>query len=289
MADVAPLAVTEIAPGVFVHQAPYALIAPENRGDIANLGFVVGDEAVAVIDTGGSPAVGRALLAAVRAVTDKPVRYIVNTHVHPDHLMGNVAFRDTGARFVGHAKLGRSLAARAPFYLDQAQRQLAAADAAGSEPVGPDIVVEGGLELDLGGRVLQLEAHPTAHTDADLTLLDEKTGTWFLGDLLFVRHLPTVDGSLLGWLAEMRRLEARRVTRLVPGHGPLDLAWPDALAPQRRYLERLAADVRRDIAAGRSISEAAETAAIGERDAWALFDEFNPRNATTAYQELEWE
>jgi len=287
--DAAPLTVAEVAPGVFVHQAPYALIAPANRGDIANVGFVVGEAAVAVVDSGGSPAVGRALLAAIRARTDKPIRYVVNTHVHPDHLLGNEAFRGEGTAFVGHRKLARALAARAPFYLDQAARQLAPADAAGIELVPPDIAVDGMLRLDLGGRALVLEAHPTAHTDADLTVLDEATGTWFLGDLLFVGHLPTLDGSLTGWLAEMDRLAARQVAHVVPGHGPLDLGWPAALAPQRRYLERLAAGVRREIAAGRSIAQAAEEVGIEERDAWALFETFNPHNVTAAYQELEWE
>ena len=286
---VAPLAVTEVAPGVFVHEAPFALIAPDNRGDIANLGFIVGDDAVAVIDTGGSVATGAALLAAVRAHTDKPVRYVVNTHVHPDHLAGNAAFAGEGAKIVGHHKLARALGARAPFYREQADRQLAPADAAESRFLPPDIGVEGTMRLDLGGRELVLEAHPTAHTDADLSVLDVETGTWFLGDLLFAGHLPSLDGSLTGWLAEMDRLADRPVARVVPGHGPRSMAWPDALVPQRRYLARIAADVRALIAEGRSISAAAETAGMSERDAWALFDTFNPHNATAAFQELEWE
>jgi quinoprotein relay system zinc metallohydrolase 2 len=286
---VSPLAVVEVAPGVFVHEAPFALIAPANRGDIANLGFIIGDDAVAVIDTGGSRAVGEALLAAVRARTDKPVRYVVNTHVHPDHLAGNAAFAGEGAQIVGHHKLARALAARAPFYREQADRQLAPEDAARSDFLPPDIGVEGTMRLDLGGRKLVLEAHPTAHTDADLSVFDATTGTWFLGDLLFAGHLPTIDGSLTGWLAEMDRLAVRPVARIVPGHGPATMAWPDALVPQKRYLSRIAADVRALIAEGRSISAAAETAGLSERDAWALFEEFNPRNATAAFQELEWE
>lgn len=286
---VEPLAVAEVAPGVFVHEAPYTLIAPANRGDIANLGFIVGDDAVAVIDTGGSVAVGEALLAAVRAHTDKPVRYVVNTHVHPDHLAGNAAFAGEGAKIVGHHKLARALAARSAFYRQQADRQLAPADAARSDFRAPDIAVEGTMRLDLGGRELVLEAHPTAHTDADLTVLDTTTGTWFLGDLLFAGHLPSLDGSLTGWLAEMDRLAGRPVARVVPGHGPRSMTWPDALVPQRRYLARIAADVRALIAEGRSISAAADSAGLSEREAWALFDEFNPHNATAAFQELEWE
>lgn len=285
----APLPVTAVAEGVYLHQGVHAESGPDNLGAIANIGFVVGRDAVAVIDTGGSYAVGAALLAAIRARTDLPVRWVVNTHVHPDHLLGNGAFRAPGVTFVGHAKLARALSQRGAFYLEQSHRQLDPADAAATVIVPPDVAVADRMEIDLGGRTLLLEAHPTAHTDDDLTVLDAATGTWFLGDLLFVGHIPTLDGSILGWIAEMDRLAGRDVARVVPGHGPLGLAWPEALAPERRYLTRLAEAVRSEIAAGRTMSEAAARVGLDEATAWALFDEFNRRNVIAAYHELEWE
>lgn len=284
-----PLSVAEIAPGVFVHQGAYALFAPSNRGDIANLSFVVGRDAVAVIDTGGSAATGQALRAAIRAVTDKPIRYVINTHMHPDHVFGNAAFADDRPEFIGHHKLARALAMRAERFLAVNAELLGAEAFAGTRLIAPTRAVQDRLIIDLGERELILEAQPTAHTDNDLTIQDPTTGTLFLGDLLFVRHVPALDGSIRGWLALIDRLEQVAVKRVVPGHGPPAMAWPEAIQPQKRYLQRISADVRSMIKQGRSIADAAASVGLSEKDAWLLFGEFNARNVTAAFAELEWE
>jgi quinoprotein relay system zinc metallohydrolase 2 len=285
-----PLSVQEIAPGVYVHQGRYELFAPSNAGDTSNSGFIIGRDGVAVIDTGGSPRIGEALLAAIRARTKLPIKYVINTHMHPDHVFGNVAFAGENPTFAGHHKLPRALAARADRYLAMNKELLGDAAFADERIIPPTLLVEDKTELDLGDRTLVLEAQKTAHTDNDLTVFDKKTGTLFLGDLLFARHTPALDGSIRGWLDLIGRLKARTdVARVVPGHGPASMQLPDALLPEERYLKRVADDVRTFIKEGRTMSEATKAAGLSEKDAWLLFDAYHARNVSAAFAELEWE
>jgi quinoprotein relay system zinc metallohydrolase 2 len=283
-----PLAVTEIAPGVFVHNGVHEEASAANEDGIANIGFIIGDDAVAIIDPGGSFAEGSALRAAVRAYTDRPVRYVIMTHVHPDHIFGAAAFRGDHPDFVGHAKLPGALAQRADYYLRRLHSALGK-EAEGSEIVRPTVLISDRLDLDLGGRRLVLRAHGPAHTDNDLTIFDEKTHTFWLADLLFVDRIPVVDGSLVGWLKELREVTAIPAERAVPGHGPASVPWPGAAEPERRYLEAVVRDTRAAIKTGIGIADAWRHVANSERGQWVLFDDYHPRNVTAAYKELEWE
>ncbi|PKU24142.1 quinoprotein relay system zinc metallohydrolase 2 [Telmatospirillum siberiense] len=281
-----PLEMREIAPGVFVHQAPYEEATPANRGDIANLGFIVGDQAAAVIDSGGSLREGKALLAAVRRVTDRPVAYVINTHFHPDHIFGNAAF--PVARIVGHQRMAAALKDRGAYYRQTLDRDLGEV-AAGSAVVPPDLAVTDSLGLDLGNRRLLLQAWPPAHTDCDMTVRDERTDSWFLGDLLFCRRMPTIDGSLRGWIARLEQLRAIPAARAVPGHGPATVAWPDATDPLLRYLTGLSDEVRTALKNGVSLAEATGTVGRDLKADWILFETVHPRNVAVAFAELEWE
>jgi quinoprotein relay system zinc metallohydrolase 2 len=290
----APLSIKEVAAGIYVHAGVQEDWLPGNAGDIANIGFIVGSRCVAVVDTGGSIEVGKRLRASIAATTRLPVCYVINTHAHVDHVLGNSAFIETGKAapiFVASERYGAALRARETYITRTVQRDfketLSPADFA-----YPGVTASAGkpLALDLGGRTLRLEAWRTAHTDNDLSIYDEQTKTLFLGDLLFIGHLPVLDGSLRGWLAVLGDLGQRKdVARAVPGHGEVSHDWPAVLAAEQRYLDALLRDTRAAIKAGRSLQQAVDSITCDGASSWLLVDQFHKRNVTAAFAELEWE
>ncbi|WP_286192320.1 quinoprotein relay system zinc metallohydrolase 2 [Roseomonas genomospecies 6] len=284
-----PLPMFEVAPGIFVHAGRHEETDPGNVGDIANCGFIVGDDAVAVIDTGGSPTIGRRLREAIRVRTDRPIRYVINTHMHPDHALGNAAFLPDQPDFVAHHNFQAALMARSGHYRKSFEAAVGSEAAGEVQFLPPTVVVSDRMDLDLGARVLELVAHPVAHTDNDLTVLDRYTATLWTGDLLFMDRAPAIDGSVLGWLRLLDTLAAEPAARVVPGHGPPSAPWPDAAADLRRYLNQIVAGVRSVQAAHGTMQQAVDTVASDEAPHWRLFDAYNPRNVTAAFAELEWE
>lgn len=288
MATETRLPVSEIADGIYVHHGVHEDLDEGYHGDIANIGFIVGSTGVAVIDTGGSLKVGKQLRESIREVTKLPILYVINTHVHPDHIFGNAAFIEDKPRFVGHAKLGKAMELRKEAYMRSNQSWLGD-DFAGSELVKPTLTVEDALELDLGGRTLLLKAYPAAHTNTDITVLDSKTGTLWTGDLLFVERTPSIDGDIKGWLSVIQDLKSIPATKAIPGHGPVVNGGPEAFADEERYLSTLLNDVRNSIKTGGTMVKAMETAAASEKGKWQLFNIVNRRNVNLIYPELEWE
>lgn len=278
---------TEVASGVYVHKGRHVTPEQPGRDDIANIGFIVGGECVAVIDTGGSVATGRRLRESIRTVTDLPICYVINTHIHYDHLLGNAAFRDGNTRFIGHEALAGSVTQNRAFFVREYGEELGARG--GDAVIAPDQGVSDTLTLELGQRQLTLRAHGPAHTFTDLSVYDPKTGTLWLSDLLFVNHIPVLDGKLKGWLGVLEGLEKLPADTAVPGHGPASVPWPGATGAMRRYLETLRDRVRGMIAEGRFMEEVLDNAAREEARGWRLHDYYHRRNVSKAFTELEWE
>jgi quinoprotein relay system zinc metallohydrolase 2 len=277
----------EIAPGLFVRRGVDEDATRQNLDAIANIGFIVGGESVLVTDSGGSLEDGQWLRRQIKATTNKPIRYVVLSHVHPDHTFGAGAFVEDRPVFLGHAKLPEALNARGAFY-----RQ-GLGDILGADKVGPVVLptktIADTMEIDLGGRTIAFKAHGTAHTPTDLSMLDKTTGILLPADLLFVGRVPSIDGSVVGWLKELDVLAAMGAAKAVPGHGPDLVAFRPATDALRTYLTALRDGVRGVIKKSGSIDDAIRTVAQAEKPHWLLFDDYNGRNVTEVYKELEWE
>jgi quinoprotein relay system zinc metallohydrolase 2 len=285
-----PLTMENLGDGIYVHHGVHEDMSEGYHADICNISFIVGSKGIAVIDTGGSLKTGQALREAIRQVSELPILYVINTHVHPDHIFGNAAFTQDKATFVGHEKLPDAMERRRENYLRINQQWLGEAFA-GSEIVKPSMLVKTTANLDLGDRTLLLTAYPVAHTNTDLTVLDKKSSTLWTGDLLFVERTPSIDGDIKGWLALINELKNNEAEFAIPGHSSSlkDANWKKQLNDQERYLWTLLNDIRASIKKGEVMEKAMGTAASSERSYWQLFDIVNRRNVNNIYPALEWE
>ncbi|HEY0562860.1 MAG TPA: quinoprotein relay system zinc metallohydrolase 2 [Methylophilus sp.] len=289
-AGVSPAAfnIAQVDDGIYVHHGEHLDIDTGYQGDICNISFVVGSKGVAVIDTGGSLKVGQQLRAAILKVTNKPILYVINTHVHPDHIYGNAAFLGDKPAFVGHAKLADAMQLRQEAY-DKLNAKYLGSDASGTVLVKPTMHVKDLMTLDLGDRTLTVTPYPNAHTNTDISVLDSKTSTLFTGDLLFIDRTPVVEGDIKGLIAAIETLKTSPVKQVVPGHGSVTKDWMKALENEQRYLTVLLRDIRASIQKGDSMEQAMTSAAASEKDQWLLFEIANRRNVNTLFSALEWE
>ena len=297
--EIKSLDVIEIAEGVYVHYGKHENFyeKEDNIGDIANLGFIIGDQSIAVIDTGGSHQVGEALKLAIKKVSKKPIKYVINTHGHQDHIFGNSAFLSEEVTIYGHYNLRKFLQERGSQYVRQIVE--AGDKVKGTSIIFPHIVIaetspdevkklSNNITIDLGNRKLLLTSYPTAHTYSDATVFDLKTKVFFVGDLVQSERLPTMDGLVKNWIKVLNEIEKVDFKIMVPGHGKIQKD-NTALKQTRTYLQVLYDDVvdalKKDIPAEKVI----ETAGSSEKDKWILFDRVNPGNVFRTFLRYEWE
>ncbi len=281
------LPVRELAPGLFVHAGEQAESSPQNLGDIANIGFIVGAKCVAVIDTGGSIVVGTRLREAVKAATTLPVCYVVNTHIHPDHIFGNAAFKADNPVYVGHARLAAAMAARGRNYRNALLRDVGDAVAA-SEIVPPTLEVKDAwtwisAAASSGSR---RGPPPTPTTTSPCSTRAARPCGW---------RTCCSSNTSRWWTAASRAgspswRRSRRCTR--SGSSP---ATARARTGGARCATRsvtcapCSTETRAAIKAKRTMQQAVDSVGLGEKDQWLLSEGFHKRNVTAAYAELEWE
>lgn len=280
------LTLDSVAPGVYAKIGKFGDVF--TQPDMGNVSVVVGSRCVAVIDTGASPEIGREVDCAIQAITPLPVCYVVVTHHHPDHSLGSAPFKAAAAEIIGHALLPGALVINHDYFVTSmtaAGHPMEVADI-----IAPDRTLPAGasLSLDLGARTLQVQAHPLGHSSSDVTVFDDTSGTLILGDLLFVDHVPVIDGSARGWLEILNELQGVAARQAIPGHGPV-VPWPEGGQPQIDYLRLIREQSQTVIDAGGFLEDAYEQVGVNLSAQWQRFDLFHKRNVGKAFTELEWE
>lgn len=277
-AQTLPFTLKQVAPKV------YAVIDNANGDSGANAGVVIGEEAVAIIDSLYRPKATQALLAEVRRLTPLPIRYLINTHYHIDHVAGNAVFAQAGAVIVGHKNVARwinteNLKFFGPTPSAEVQAQVAAL-------APPQIGFDSEMKLNLGQRALLIKALP-GHTGGDAVVSVEDAGVVFAGDLFWRRAIPNlIDANTADWLRTLDTLR-QGATVFVPGHG--DVGSAGDVQDFQRYLADVRAAVRQQLDAGKD-GEALQAATLAQLTpsygGWAYFKSLGPRNVRDMQAEL---
>lgn len=276
----------QVAPGVYMLRGSGGEVEPANLGRVGNAGFVVGEGGVIAVDTGTSLQHGRLLLAAIRSVTDKPVKLAMVTHTRQEFLFGAAAFQERGIPVAMHRQTAGLMKSRCDTCLRRLRQQLGAAPMRGTVLVEPDQVFDAGHVSTLIGRPVELLWYGHSSGPGDTAVLDLQTGSLFAGGLLDVHRIPDVqDADLAGWQSALTALGERPIRRVVPGHGPA--AGPEVIGQVAGYLGRLEARLLELASAGVALSEVPDAAALPDYQSWDQYELIHRRNASIVFVRVE--
>ncbi len=230
-----------VAPGVWMVQGQSALGSSANRNFISNAGFVVTDDGVVVIDALGSPALAEELLAQIRRITPVPVRHVILTHYHADHIYGLQAFKAAGATVIAHRAAGEYLNSdTAAQRLKASREELFPWIDEKTRLVGADRWIDAPTSITVGGMEFRLQPVGPSHTPEDLVVYVPKLRTLFAGDLVFRGRVPFVGQADSGhWIQALDTLLGYDIDVVVPGHGPASRSARADLQLTRDYLAHL--------------------------------------------------
>ena len=287
--DAAPVEPVELAAGVYMLPGSSGEPDAGNLGRVGNAGFIVGRTGVLVIDTGSSYLHGRALLDAIRKVTDRPVRMALITHTKQEFLFGALAFREQGIPIAMHQAAADLMAARCETCLKTLRSTLGEEAMRGTAMFKPDITFTDAQSFDAAtpiGRPIQLLHFGQSSGPGDIAVFDPRSRTLFAGGLLDSKRIPDViDSDLPRWREALRTLQALPADVIVPGHGPD--GGKRMVEQVDRYLDQLATRTRELQRNGVPLSEVPDATPLPEFAAWDQYDTVHRRNAALLYLRYE--
>lgn len=277
-----------VSPHLYAWIGPHEGPTSQNQGFRMNMGFVVGKNAVAVIETGYHEPMAREMLAQIAKITKAPVKYVINTNSQPDRFLGNEYFRRQGATIIASAAEAKRMAEMGGLFAQSSESALGLAPGGIVIPVAPDRILEGDAELDLGDLKINLRQFAAAHTPGPLVVHIPQDKVVYGGDILYSGRLPAIvdGGNVRSWIAVFDQLRSFGNVTFVPGHGkPAKLSAFEF--PTRAYLYLLSKHMRRAIVQGMGQQDAIQTL---DQSAFAQLENYRElarRNASFAYLEAE--
>jgi glyoxylase-like metal-dependent hydrolase (beta-lactamase superfamily II) len=258
---------TEVAPGVYVF--------PDRRVNLVpNVGVVVGDEAVLVVDTGMGPRNGEVVLQEARRLAGGRRLLLTLTHFHPEHGFGAQSFADS-AEIVYNRSQAEELGASGEEFVELFKTfgPEVAEMLEGVTLVQPHRTYERSTEIDLGGRTVELREVGGAHTLGDQVVLVPDAGVMFAGDLVENRFFAIVFGDVANgpaWIDTLDRLQGFGATVVVPGHG--EVAGPELMGDLRAYLVDVRDSVAERMGRGEDVEAIAQSLGPEIRERYADWD-----------------
>lgn len=276
----------EVAHGVYMLRGVAGEVDETTLGRVGNAGFIVGATGVLAIDTGTSYRHGRALLAEIARVTDKPVRQVLITHTRQEFLFGAAAYRERGIPVAMHRKAALLMAARCETCLKTLRRVLGDDEMAGTTMFNADIEFDAAFDVDLIGRPVRVLHFGHSSGPGDIAVFDAPTRTLFAGGLLDWKRIPDIqDSDLAGWRRALRALREMPVDIVVPGHGP---AGPRAaIDAVGTYIDQLEVRVLELLKKGAALSEVPDAAALPDFSDWDQYETIHRRNASILFVRKE--
>lgn len=278
----------KISEHVYAWIGPHGGPSKKNRGFRMNMAFVVGEQGVAVLETGYTEAMAKEMLQHIKKITPAPVKYAINSNSQPDRSMGNEVFRRAGAQILMHPKEAERFAANAPQYANSIISTLGLPAGSVAIPKGPDRLVSQDSDIDLGGVKIQIKPFRASHTLGSLVVHVPADRVVYAGDILYSGRLLAIlpDSSIKEWIAAYDELKSFGDAIFVPGHGkPAKLKSFEM--PTRGYLVMLDEHMKKMLHAGVPLQEA--VARLDQKAFSKLenFDELAGRNANFAFLEQE--
>lgn len=261
------------------------VIDEHNNGNMVNSCFVDMGSSYLVIDSGPTYAYAKEAYSKINAIKKLPISYVINTHVHDDHWLGNSYYKELGIDIIGSVKFKNE----AKLAMTRMQKHISKEAYAKTTQVFPNLFVDKEKTLTVNGKKVFIKSvNKKAHTSSDLLIHIPSLSALFVGDIVFNDRLPSLrDGNIKEWIKELEKVKSYNAKYIIGGHG--EMVSPHSVDFTYNYLVELEQKVSAAIEEGEEIEDAVDNIKMESYKSSHMYNELQRQNVETAYRTLEWE